>query len=287
MKPFHHVVIQSFVAFAVLFILTRIMGKRQMAQLTLFDYIAGITIGNIAGSWSLDDTASIDALASLCIWSLLSVFLAFVQRQSYRLRIWMDGRETVMVQNGKILEENLKKEKMDAEELMQLLRDKSAFRLADVELAIMENNGKLSVMKKKSQSPVTPTDLEMTVIEEHRPHVVIIDGNILWQPLQETGLSKEWLLGEIQKQGATDLSDVFMAQVDSNGQVYVDLYDDHQHRPAPAEQPMVRATLKKAQADMETFALETRNPEAKAAYAKMASHLQALAEETSPYLKKQ
>lgn len=279
------VLYQSVIAFGVLFLLARLLGKRQVAQLNFFDYIAGITVGNIAASWSLDEVKTTHALISLGIWTALSILLAFIQRKSYRTRLLLDGRPTVLIRRGKILEENLKQENIDLEEMMLLLRQKDVFKVSDVEYAILETNGTLNVMKKTELQPLTPKDAGVQVVSEHEPRVLIVDGNLMPKSLDISGYSREWLQGEIMKQGANDFRDVFLAQVDSNGKLYVDLYNDPQKPPEVKEKPLVAASLKKIQADLELFALETQNEEAKTSYTKTSQQLKQLIQDLGPYLR--
>jgi len=113
------ITIQSIFSFVALFFLARLMGKRQIAQLTFFDYICGITIGNIAASLSLDDVQTIHAIVSLLIWFFFSIGLAWIQRKSYRARVILDGRPTVLIEQGNVLEENLKKVNISIEEMVK------------------------------------------------------------------------------------------------------------------------------------------------------------------------
>jgi len=279
------VLYQSVLAFIVLLALARLMGKRQIAQLTFFDYIVGITIGSIAGSWSLDQTKNIHAVSSLLVWTGLSMIVAFIQRKSYRGRVLMDGRPTVIVQRGHVLEDNLRKTHLSIDEVMLLLRQKDVFKLTDIEYAILEANGSISVMKKSELMPVTPRDAGIPVVPEHEPRLVIIDGHLMGRSLAATGYTREWLLGELKKQGASDLKDVFVAQIDSTGKVYVDLYRDDIQGAEVKVKPLVAASLKKIQADLEVYALETKNQEAKQSYAKMASRLERIVRDLEPYLR--
>jgi uncharacterized membrane protein YcaP (DUF421 family) len=276
---------QSLMAFFVLFVLARILGKRQIANLTFFDYIAGITIGDIAGAWSMDEIKTRHALVILVIWTLLTLVLAAIQRKSYTGRLILDGRPIVVIENGQVLERNLRKANLDIEELMLLLREKDVFKLSDVEYAVFENNGKLSVMKKSELQPATPKDLRVPVVSEHEAKLVIIDGHVMEKSLKDTGFTKEWLLGEIRKQGANDFKDVFLGQVDSNGNVYVDLYLDTLKVPEVKKKALVAASLKKAQSDLEMFAHQTENERAKHSYAQMAAKLHNVLNEVLPFLK--
>lgn len=279
------VLYQSIIAFFFLLVLARLLGKRQIAQLTFFDYIAGITIGNIAAGWSLDEVKSIHAILSLVVWTALSVILAFVQKKSYFGRIILDGRPKVLIENGKILERNLSKVHMSLEELELMLRQKDVFKLTDVEYAVFENNGTLSVMKKSEAQAVTRKDAGVNYIPEKPTRVLIIDGTVMQKSLESLGYTKEWLLGEVTKQGANDFRDVFCAEVDSNGNLYVDLYHDTLQSSQVNKKPLLAASLKKLQADMALFARETDNANAKQTYTDVSSSLQTMLKQLTPYLK--
>lgn len=174
---------------------------------------------------------------------------------------------------------------MSTEELLMLLRQKDVFKVSDAEYAVLENNGKLSVMKKTELQPLTPKDTSVTVVAEHEPRVLIIDGNVMEKSLAQLGYTQQWLLDEIMKYGVRSFKDVFFAQIDSNGTVYVDLYEDEAKIPQVKMKPLLAATVKKLQADMESYALETENQEAKKSYAEMADKLNELIEAIVPYLK--
>ncbi|WP_232334430.1 DUF421 domain-containing protein [Oceanobacillus sp. AG] len=136
-----------------------------------------------------------------------------------------DGKATTLIENGKILEKNMKKNLMNLNELMLLLREKDVFKVSDVEMAILETNGKLSIMLKTDQQPVTAKMLNMPIPLEHGPMILIMDGKMMTKSMEVLGFTAEWLETEVKKQGAYDISDVFLAQIDSKGQLYVDLYD--------------------------------------------------------------
>jgi len=221
------ILIRSIVAFFVLLALTRIMGKKQLSQLTFFDYIVGITIGSIAATMSVDQNVKIsNGLISLIIWGVIPILLGFIGLKSRAFIRLTDGRPSIVVREGKVLEDEMKKNQLAIEELMMQLREKGVFKLDDVEMAIFETNGELSVMRKTDADPITASLLGIKVKNEHAPTLVIADGHILQENLSLLNLDKQWLTKEIKKQGAYDVKDVFIAQVDANKQLYVDLYQD-------------------------------------------------------------
>ncbi|RLL43670.1 DUF421 domain-containing protein [Oceanobacillus piezotolerans] len=280
------ILIRSISAFILLLIMTRIMGKKQLSQLTFFDYCVGITIGSIAATMSVDQNVKIaNGLVSLTIWGLFPITLAFIGLKSRGFLRLTDGRPAIIIKDGEIFEETMKKNQLAINELMLLLREKGIFKVADVEMAIMETNGELSVMKKTELDPITPKLLGMSIEKEHAPTVLIMDGEILTTNLSALGYSKEWLEGEIFKQGATSIEDVFLAQVDSKGELYVDLYHERMKQNKIEERPLLAASLKKLQADLESFSLETENTDAKKMYKEQAKSLQNTIDSILPYLK--
>ena len=227
MPDFLLIIIRSFIAFFVLFLLTRLMGSKQLSQLTLFDYVVGITIGSIAATMSTDKNVQIlNGVVSLAIWGLIPVLLALIGLKSRTFLRATDGTATVVMKNGKVLEEAMKKNQLAIEELMMMLREKDIFLLSDVEIAIFETNGQLSVLKKTDVSPVTPKQLGLTVQLEKMPSMLIVDGEILYENLQAIGQTESWLYEELRKQGILDVQQVFIAQVDHNGTLFVDRHKD-------------------------------------------------------------
>lgn len=222
------IVIRSLISFIVLLLLTRLMGKRQVSQLTIFDYIVGITIGSIAAEMSFDQNVRIiNGITSLLIWGLIPFILAIISLKSRTFQQLIDGKPTIIIKNGEILEKSMKKVFLSIDELMLLLREKNIFKISDVEIAILETDGQLSVLKKTSQQPVTPQMLKMVLKQEKAPTLLIVDGQILYKNLATLGYTEEWLMKEIRKQGATNTDEVFLAQVSSDGELFVDLYEDH------------------------------------------------------------
>ncbi|HET7579400.1 MAG TPA: DUF421 domain-containing protein [Bacillales bacterium] len=280
------ILIRSIISFVVLLILTRLMGKQQLSQLTFFDYVVGITIGSIAAAMAVDQNIKIlNGVVGLVIWGGFPILLSVLAMKSKGFRKLTDGQPTVVIKNGKVQENKLKKLMMTVEELMQLLREKNVYKLSDVEMAIVELDGELSVMKKSDAQPVTPKILGLLTEEEQQPQIVVLDGNLLEKSLNKTSYTRQWLLGEVMKQGASDFSDVFLAQIDAKGNVYVDLYQDNLKKPEVQAKPLLKASLKKTQADLELFASQTENKKAKQMYQEQAEKLQKLINGVGAYLK--
>ena len=156
----------------------------------------GITIGSIAASLSVDQNIKItNGIAGLAVWGILSLVVAFLVLKSRVFSILVAGQPTILIENGKINEKNLFKSKLTLDQLMENLRDKNAFKIADVELAVFETNGRVSVMKKSDNEPITPKILGMQLEKETRPYIVLQDGLVIDERLQAAGYTKEWLYG--------------------------------------------------------------------------------------------
>lgn len=227
MSDFILIITRSILAFVILLILTRIMGKKQLSHLTFFDYVVGITIGSIAAAISIDTSIKIsEGLVSLIIWGIFPILLGFIGLKWRKFIKLTDGKPSIVIRDGKVLEQSMKKNQLTIDELMMLLREQGVFKVDDAEMAILETNGELSVMKKTDLEPITPRLLGMKLTMEHAPRLLIVDGHILTKNLTALGYSKEWLMREIGSYGAKSLNEVFLVQVDSKGHLFVDLYKD-------------------------------------------------------------
>lgn len=284
MPEWLEIALRTLVAVVVLFIMTKILGKRQISQLSLFEYITGITIGSIAAYISLDlDANWYLGIVSLSVWIAVSLAFEFLQLKSKTARNFIDSKSTVLIKDGKILEENLKKERLTTDELMEQLRKKSIFKAADVEFAVMEASGDINALLTKENQPLTAKHLGIKVGPEQEPQAVIMDGNIMDEPLATMGLNREWLDAELQKLGVA-IENVFLGQVDSYGQLYVDLFDDKIKVPQPQQKASLLATLKKCEADLEMFGLSTKEQQAKKMYEKCSQGLEKVIAEVKPLL---
>ncbi|RBP90754.1 uncharacterized protein DUF1657, partial [Cytobacillus firmus] len=195
-----------------------------------------------------------------------------------------EGKGTIFIKDGKVMEDNLKKERYTTDELLELLRKKDVFQVADVEFAVLEPTGDLNVLLKKENRPITAKDLGLITPSEKEPQTVIMDGEVLDEPLSTAGRNRRWLETELDKQNVS-IENVFLAQVDSYGQLTVDLFDDKIKVPTPQEKPLLLATIKKCQADLEIFCLSTDSEEAKQMYSKNSEKLQKVIDKLTPMLK--
>ncbi|WP_088102924.1 DUF421 domain-containing protein [Halalkalibacter urbisdiaboli] len=280
------VIIRGLAGFILMLILARLMGKKQITQITYYEYIVGISVGSIAAELTFSSEIRMsNFLVGMVLWSLLPIIISKIELKSSRFRALTEGKPTTLIKDGKILEKNLKKETLTVDEMMILLRQNNVFKLSDVQTATMEKNGQISVIKKSELQPLTRKDMGMVVENETAPCLVIIDGNLMEKTLTDYGYTKEWLFGEITKQGAKDFRDVFLAQIDSKGNVYVDLFNDTIKMPQIKQKLLVAANIKQLQSNLVNFSLQTENKEAKEMYQGYAKQMDHLMTEMASYLK--
>ncbi|CAM3992136.1 DUF421 domain-containing protein [Lederbergia lenta] len=268
------VIIRSATLVIVLFLLMKWLGKKQLSHLSFFEYVAGITIGSIAAEMSTGIESNFaHGLYSLVVWTAIPFFAGVIGLKSKKARNFIEGTSTIVIQDGKIQEENLSKEKYTVDELMQLLRKKNAFQVADVEFAILEADGELNVLLKKEKQPLTPKDMQMDVAPEKVPQMVILEGEVVDSALAAGGHTRAWLEVELEKLNVA-LDNVYIGQVDSYGTLTVDIYDDKINVPTANPRKKLLMSLKKCQADMESYALETDLKDVKEMYKKNAEILE-------------
>ena len=278
------IVLRTLLTILILMICTRLIGKKQITQLSYFEYITGITLGSLAAYASLESGMHwAIPLLSIFTWVIVLLGAEYLTLKSKVARDLIEGKGTVFIKDGKILEDNLKKERYSTDELLSQLRQNNVFRMADVEFAVLESTGQLSVKLKEENEPLTPAKLGIKVPNVPEPQTVIMDGKVMDEPLATIGFSRAWLHTELEKIGVA-VENVFLAQVDGYGQLYVDLYDDKLQVPAPSNLALLWANLKKCEADLELFALSTRNQEAKNMFAQAAEKLNAQLDRLKPFL---
>lgn len=284
MPEWMNVLLRSAGLFIATLILVRLIGKRLTSRLTFFDLVTGITIGVIVAAVSLNLVNNlINGLIALAVWTALPALIYVLSIKYKTVRDIVQGTETVLINHGKILEDKLMEARYTPEDLLSQLRKKNVFNTADVEFAVLEPTGDLSVLLKKDKQPLTPKATGINVGMESAPQTVIMDGVIMDEPLTALGLNRNWLHTELEKAGVAP-ENVFIAQVDSAGQLYLDLFDDAIVVPKPKTKELLYSTLKKCQADCELYALGTKNPQAKEMYSQSAAMLAKTIGELEPLL---
>lgn len=213
------VAITSVVSFLVLFFLAKIMGHRQIAQLSVFDYINGITIGSIAAELATELEKPLRPLLAMVIYALLTVLLEALALKYQRLRKFISGTPSIILDNGKLYRENMKKARLDLTEFLIQCRQQGYFDLGAIQTAVYESDGRLTILPEAERRPATPEDLGVAPEKEQFFTEVIMDGRILGGNLQRMGVNETWLEKQLRAQGYHSAKEIYLGLVDGNKQL--------------------------------------------------------------------
>jgi uncharacterized membrane protein YcaP (DUF421 family) len=235
MHEYMDILIRTIAALFILLLIARILGKQTISNMTFHDFVTGITLGSIAGNLAFNEKiASRIFILSLIVITITSYMLSVFAIKSRKLRKWICGSPTVIIEDGNILEGNMKKARYTMDSLNQSLREKDIFNIEEVQYALLEDNGKLSVLKKDKYCNVTKKDLNIVSNKAIFPVELIMDAEIMEENLERNGLEKEWLIKELRKRGKK-ISDVFYAVRGTRQQIVFDFYEDNINNPIDKE----------------------------------------------------
>lgn len=213
------VILTSILSAVSLLIITKLLGHKQMSQLDIFDYITGITIGSIAAELATELEEPWKPLIAMVIYGLITILLAFIAGKLPRFRKFINGTPTILMNNGMLYRKNFKKAKLDLSEFMMMCRQEGYFDLNDIQTAVFEYNGRLTVLPKATKRPVTPTDMNLVPSPERISVEVIMDGRILEGNLKRMGLDARWLKSELAVQGYQSAKQIFLGLCDDTHQL--------------------------------------------------------------------
>ncbi|EDS78089.1 DUF421 domain-containing protein [Clostridium massiliodielmoense] len=221
------VVVRGIIGFFTLLIFARLLGKQLISELTLFDYIIGITIGSTASSLTTDLTSRAwPHWVGITIWVLLAIIFQFITLKSKPASDYIDDKPTIIMLDGKILESNMRKRRYRLDDLLAQLRSKDIFDLNEVKFALLEKDGTLSVLKKSEYNHVTLKDLNITAPQARPSFEIIYDGVIIDKNLQNCNKNIDWLNEQLNLRNIK-VSEVFLASLCPPDNLYIDLYKDH------------------------------------------------------------
>lgn len=210
-----------------IFILTKLMGYREMSQMSMFDYIIGITIGSIAAEMATSlENNFVQPLTAMIVYALTALLLSWLSMKSVKARKVIEGTPLVLLKNGELYRDNLKKAKIDVTEFLMQCRVNGYFDVSKLETAILEGNGKISFLPKVSDRSVTPSDMQLSPQQDYLVANVILDGKVMRKNLEHTGNDEKWLQNQIKGQGAKKIEDVLLATCDASNQVTVFLKEN-------------------------------------------------------------
>lgn len=215
MEDIYKTLLNAVVAFLVLYIISKIMGKKQIAQLEFVDYVIGISIGSIAAEMTFDNTRPMYVFVlAMLVFAVLEIIITLLSRKAVFLKQLFNGSPLILVEEGKINFGNLKKSKLDVNELLALCRTKDYFDLNDIAYCILEINGQLSILPKGFAAPIVSQDIKTEFEMPSLSCDVIIDGKIIVEALKQINKTTDWLLEKINITNKKDIKDIALAQYD-------------------------------------------------------------------------
>jgi len=211
------VVLATLISIVIIFFLTKIMGNKQISQVSMFDYIVGITIGSIAAEMSTDFEGALKPAVAMLIYAFVAIAISFLTNKSNRLRKFFIGKPIIVFEQGKLHKDRLNKARLDINEFMTLARIQGYYDLDQVQTAVFEQNGTLSFLPKAQNRAVTSEDLKIPVEKEEIPINIIVDGNIMKDELVIAGKDQKWLSSVLKENGYKSASEVFLGVLHWNG----------------------------------------------------------------------
>lgn len=219
---------RALISLTALFLVTKLLGKKQVSQLSLFDYVIGISIGNFAAEMTINmDSQYANGLTAIIVFGLIAYLVSYVTMKSMALRRFFIGTPTILIQNGKLIEKNLKKVKFDINDLLEECRGSGYFDLTQIEYALLEANGKLSILPKGEYSPVTIKDMKLKATKQELVANIIIDSKIMPNNLKNMKKDISWLDKELKIKGYKTLDNILLATLDINDKLTI--YERNKH----------------------------------------------------------
>ena len=222
------ILLRILLGFIILLVLVRIIGNKQLGQLNVFTYISGIVIGSMTADIILHKNLNFwSSMLGVAAWVGLVFCVEIASMKSVKARELLDGQPIILIKKGKIIYDALKKERLNIDDLTMVLRTNQVFSILDVEYAILEPNGDLSVLKKSDKSAVTKENMDALHKQcKHIPTSIIMDGKAVIKNLEELDLSEEWLDSTLKKLGVRNRADVLYAELQEDGELYIQVMDE-------------------------------------------------------------
>ena len=227
MKEIFLIIIKGSIAVIYLFLVIKILGKKQISELNIFDYIIGLSLGNIAAEMTVNENILIfEGLAAMSVYGLFSLFVSYITSKSILARRFITGFPIVLISDGKISREQLKKCRIDLNDLLQDARESGYFDISEINYAVMEPSGKISFLPKAKYLPVTTNDFKLKVSEKKLLANLVIDGNIMKNNLKAIGHNEKWLLTRLEKEGYKDIKKLLLVTCDNKEKLTIYKVDE-------------------------------------------------------------
>ncbi|MCX7709388.1 MAG: DUF421 domain-containing protein [Clostridia bacterium] len=222
----------AIISFFLALLLSRIIGRKLISQMTFFDFVIGVTLGSLTANLALSSEHRVLSSSTAMITLTLVVLLVdYGHLKSFFLRKLTESEPVALISNGKIVDKNMRKTRFTVNDLMMLLREKNVFNIADVEFALIETDGKLSVLPKSQKQPVTPSDLGISTGYRGLTKDLVIDGRLMAENLKGVNLDEQWLKNELKSYGVMNIKEVFYAGLDTAGNLYISKRQDKNETP--------------------------------------------------------
>jgi uncharacterized membrane protein YcaP (DUF421 family) len=213
------------VGYFALFMIVKFLGKNQLSQVTPFDFISALIMGELVGSAIFDEKIGVlPILFAIVIWGSLIYTTEIVTQKSRKMRYLFEGRPVMLINKGKLDWEAMKKNQIDIDQLQELLRFKDIFSLQDVEYAILENNGGVTVLRKSEADHPTCKDLKMKGEERTIPLTLISDGEVLSNNLKKADVNEDWLHKELKIKGCNQPDEISYAEYEPGKDLFIQKY---------------------------------------------------------------
>lgn len=217
-------IIRAIIAYLLLLFIARLMGRKALSQMTFFDFAVIITLGSVTANLAIGQNSTTASSASVLLTlGALAIITGYLHIKSIWFRKLTNSEPVTAIENGRIINQNLKKVRFTVDELTSLLREKNIFNYSDVEFAIIENDGQLSVLPKSQKAPLTPSDMNISTSYKGLTKDLVIDGRILTENLNSVKLDVDWLKAQLSSQGISNVRNVFYAGLDSAGSLFVSI----------------------------------------------------------------
>ena len=216
------VVLTTILSVVLLFAITRLIGYRQLSELSLFDYINGITIGSIAAELATcEQGETLQISIAMVIYGIFSILVAFLTDKSTKLRKLFVGNPTLLMKNGRLYYEGFRKSRLDVNEFLMKCRNNGYFDITQIDTAILEPNGRVSFLPVSQNRPVTPRDMKLNVTQDALVANVIIDGKVIDKSLDAIGKDRKWLKVRLKNRNYSDYQQILLASCDERGMLTV------------------------------------------------------------------
>ena len=213
--------VTALLSMAVLFLLTKLMGSKQVSQMTMFDYVVGITIGSSAAELATELEQPVKPLTAMVLYGVAAVLISIVTSKSLKARTMITGKPLILLENGVIYRENLKKARLDLSEFLTYCRIGGWFDLSQLQAAVLEHNGTVSFLPKEADRPATPTDLNLNPKQAQVQVPFVMDGKLLEGNIRQAGKAEEWVRRNLERQGYRGAEEALLALWDGNEKLTV------------------------------------------------------------------